>query len=71
MLSRLDLSRLRPVGSYLHGAIISLKRLVPLRSEKRKDAGGTQIPKARRQAFRKPRGEQCFVLAKIVAEGDR
>lgn len=54
-----------------YGAIISLKRFVELFWEKRKDGGWTKIPKAMREAFRKPHGEEGFELAKIVAEGDR
>jgi putative SOS response-associated peptidase YedK len=53
------------------GAVISLKRFVELFWEKRKDGGWTKIPKAMREAFRKPRGEVGFELAKIVAEADR
>ncbi|AIF48146.1 SOS response-associated peptidase family protein [Dyella japonica] len=54
-----------------YGAIISIKRFVELFWEKRKDGGWTKIPKAMREAFRKPHGEEGFELAKIVAEGDR
>jgi putative SOS response-associated peptidase YedK len=53
------------------GAVISLKRFVELFWEKRKDGGWSKIPKAMREPFRKPRGEEGFELAKIVAEGDR
>jgi len=53
------------------GAVISIKRFVELFWEKRKDGGWTKIPKAMREAFRKPQGEEGFELAKIVAEGDR
>lgn len=53
------------------GAIISIKRFVELFWEKRKDGGWTKIPKAMREAFRRPQGEEGFELAKIVAEGDR
>jgi putative SOS response-associated peptidase YedK len=53
------------------GAVISLKRFVELFWEKRKDGGWNKIPKAMREPFRKPRGEEGFELARIVAEGDR
>ncbi|PMQ04148.1 hypothetical protein DyAD56_15785 [Dyella sp. AD56] len=53
------------------GAIISIKRFTELFWEKRKDGQWVKIPKAMREAFRKPRGEGEFELAKIVAEGDR
>ncbi|MHA6203521.1 SOS response-associated peptidase family protein [Dyella soli] len=53
------------------GAIISIKRFVELFWEKRKDGGWSKIPKAMREAFRKPHGEEGFELAKLVAEGDR
>lgn len=53
------------------GAVISMKRFVEMFWEKRKDGGWTKIPKAMREAFRKPHGEDGFELAKIVAEGDR
>jgi len=54
-----------------YGAIISIKRFVELFWEKREDGGWTKIPKAMREAFRKPQGEEGFELAKIVADGDR
>ncbi len=53
------------------GAIISIKRFTELFWEKRKDGEWVKIPKAMREAFRKPRGDGGFNLAKIVAEGDR
>ncbi len=53
------------------GAIISLKRFSELFWEKRQDGGWSKIPKAMREAFRRPRGEDEFALAKLVAEGDR
>jgi putative SOS response-associated peptidase YedK len=53
------------------GAVISLKRFVELFWEKRRDGGWNKLPKAMREPFRKPRGEEGFELAKIVAEGDR
>ncbi len=53
------------------GAVISLKRFVELFWEKRKDGQWIKIPKSMREAFRKPRGEDEFALAKWVAEGDR
>ncbi len=53
------------------GAIISIKRFVELFWEKRKDGGWTKIPKAMREAFQHPKGEEGFEMAKIVAEGDR
>lgn len=53
------------------GAIISIKRFVELFWEKRKDGQWTKIPKAMREAFRKPGGKEGFELAKLVAEGDR
>ncbi|MFC4527067.1 hypothetical protein [Dyella halodurans] len=52
------------------GAVISIKRFVELFWGKRKDGGWTKIPKAMREAFRKPQGEEGFELAKLVAEGD-
>ena len=54
-----------------HGATISLKRFSELFWEKRKDGQWTKIPKAMREAFRRPRGEDEFTLAKLVAEADR
>jgi putative SOS response-associated peptidase YedK len=53
------------------GAIISLKRFVELFWEKRKDGQWSKIPKAMREAFRKPEDEQGFEVAKLMAEGDR
>lgn len=53
------------------GATVSLKRFVELFWEKRKDGGWSKIPKAMREAFRKPQGEEGFELAKLVAEADR
>ncbi|MEO5831346.1 MAG: SOS response-associated peptidase family protein [Rhodanobacter sp.] len=53
------------------GAVVSLKRFAELFWEKRKDGGWTKIPKAMREAFRRPRGEDEFELAKLVAEADR
>jgi len=53
------------------GAVISIKRFVELFWEKRKDGQWTKIPKAMREAFRKPVGEDGFELAKLVAEADR
>lgn len=54
----------------LFGAIIDLKEFARLFGE-RKERGWTKLPKAMREAFRKPEGEEGFALAKIVAEGDR
>ena len=54
-----------------HGAEISLKRFSELFWEKRQDGGWSKIPKAMRDAFRRPRGEDEFELAKLVAEADR
>ncbi|MEO9077774.1 MAG: hypothetical protein ABI268_00545 [Rhodanobacter sp.] len=54
-----------------HGAVISLKRFSELFWEKRQDGQWNKIPKAMRDAFRRPRGEDEFTLAKLVAEGDR
>lgn len=54
-----------------HGAAISLKRFSELFWEKRQDGQWSKIPKAMREAFRRPRGEDEFVLAKLVAEADR
>ncbi len=51
------------------GAIISIKRFVELFWEKRKDGQWVKIPKAMREAFRKPASEDTFELAKLVAEG--
>ena len=42
------------------GAIISIKRFAGLFWEKRKDGQWVKIPKAMREAFRKPRGEDTF-----------
>ncbi len=53
------------------GAVISLKRFVELFWEKRKDGQWVKIPKSMREAFRKPRNEDEFELAKWIAEGDR
>lgn len=53
------------------GAVISLKRFVELFWEKRKDGQWVKIPKAMREAFRRPGREEEFELAKLVAEGDR
>jgi putative SOS response-associated peptidase YedK len=53
------------------GAVVSVKRFVELFWEKRKDGHWTRIPKAMREAFRKPEGEDGFALAKVVAEADR
>ena len=54
-----------------HGATISLKRFSELFWEKRRDGQWTKIPKAMREAFRRPRSEDEFALAKLVAEADR
>ncbi len=54
-----------------HGAEISLKRFSELFWEKREDGGWGKIPKAMREAFRRPRGEDEFELAKLVAEAER
>lgn len=54
-----------------HGATLSLKRFSELFWEKRQDGQWTRIPKAMREAFRRPRGEDEFALAKLVAEADR
>lgn len=53
------------------GAIISIKRFVELFWEKRKDGQWVKIPKAMREAFRKPASEDTFELAKLVADADR
>jgi putative SOS response-associated peptidase YedK len=53
-----------------YGAIISIKRFVELFWERRKGGWG-RVPKAMRDAFRKPMAEDQFELAKLVAEGDR
>jgi len=53
------------------GAVVSMKRFVELFWEKRKDGQWTKIPKAMREAFRKPQGKDGFELAKLVAEADR
>lgn len=53
------------------GAVMSLKRFTDLFWEKRKDGSWTKIPKAMRDSFRKPQGEEGFELAKVVAEADR
>jgi putative SOS response-associated peptidase YedK len=54
-----------------HGATLSLKRFSELFWEKRQDGQWTKIPKAMREAFRRPRGEDEFALAKLVVEADR
>lgn len=54
----------------LFGAIIDIKAFARLFGE-RKARGWTKIPKAMREAFRQPEGEEGFALAKLVAEGDR
>ncbi|MEO8748277.1 MAG: SOS response-associated peptidase family protein [Rhodanobacter sp.] len=53
------------------GATISVERFVELFWEKRKHGGWSRIPKAMREAFRRPRDEAGFELARLVAEGDR
>lgn len=53
------------------GATVSLKRFVELFWEKRKDGGWAKIPKAMREAFRKPQEAEGFELARLVAEADR
>ncbi len=53
------------------GAVVSIKRFAELFWEKRKDGQWTRIPKAMREAFRKPAGEDGFALARLVAEADR
>ncbi|MEO7067591.1 MAG: SOS response-associated peptidase family protein [Rhodanobacter sp.] len=54
-----------------HGATISLKRFSELFWEKRQDGSWNKIPKAMREAFRRPTSEDGFALAKLVAEADR
>ncbi|WEN14283.1 SOS response-associated peptidase family protein [Rhodanobacter sp. AS-Z3] len=54
-----------------YGAVLSLKRFSEVFWEKRQDGGWSKIPKAMRDAFRRPRGENEFELAKLVAEADR
>jgi putative SOS response-associated peptidase YedK len=53
------------------GATVSLKRFAELFWEKREGGEWTKIPKAMRDAFRRPRREDEFALAKLVAEADR
>jgi hypothetical protein len=53
------------------GAIVSLKRFAELFWEKRKDGGWTKIHRTMRESFRRPRSEDEFELAKLVAEADR
>ena len=53
------------------GAVISLKRFTELFWQKRGDGQWVKIPKAMREAFRHPRGESEFELARLVAEADR
>ena len=53
------------------GADVSLKRFVELFWEKRKDGQWNKIPKAMRQALRKPENEAGFELATLVAEAER
>lgn len=54
-----------------HGAVVSLKRFSELFWTKREDGQWARIPKSMREAFRRPRGEGEFELAKLVAEADR
>jgi putative SOS response-associated peptidase YedK len=54
-----------------HGATLSLKRFSELFWEKRQDGQWSRIPKAMREAFRRPSGVDDFALAKLVAEADR
>lgn len=53
------------------GAVISLERFTELFWQKRQDGQWAKIPKAMREAFRRPQGEKEFELAKLVAEADR
>lgn len=53
------------------GAVVSLKRFVELFWEKHEGGQWNKIPKAMRDAFRKPEDEDGFELAKLVAESDR
>ena len=53
------------------GAVVSLERFTELFWRKRGDGQWVKIPKAVREAFRHPRGENEFELAKLVAEADR
>lgn len=53
------------------GATISLQRFTELFWERRRDGSWTKIPKAMREAFRRPQSEAGFELARLVAEGDR
>lgn len=53
------------------GAVISLKRFSELFWEKRQVGQWSKIPKAMRDAFRRPHDEGEFELAKLVAEADR
>ena len=53
------------------GAQLSLQRFTELFWKKRGDGQWVKIPKAMREAFRHPRGESEFELAKLVAEADR
>lgn len=55
----------------LLGARISLQRFVELFWERRRDGSWSKIPKAMREAFRRPESEAGFELARLVAEGDR
>ncbi len=54
-----------------YGAVISLKRFSELFWEKRGDGQWARIPKAMREAFRRPRAEGEFELARLVVEADR
>ena len=53
------------------GAVISIKRFTELFWRKRGDGQWVKIPKAMREAFRHPRAESEFELAKLVAEANR
>jgi len=55
----------------LFGAVMDIHEFVKLFVEKRAEGGWTKLPKAMREAFRKPANAEGFELAKIVAEGDR
>ncbi len=53
------------------GAAVSLKRFTELFWRKRGDGQWVKIPKAMREAFRHPRAESEFGLARLVAEAER
>ena len=58
---------------YVHefGAVLDIHQFVKLFGYMAQSGSWTKLPKAMRDAFRKPEDEAGFTLAKLVAEGDR